>query len=697
MISLAARSKAHAREFRESIAVVTKAFAGKDDLHVSFDTGATATDGGKAVMIRDPEYLVEEHRFDEKIAEDISTCSSAHEAAHLKFKTDVPLFKKFILGKVKLGAHRESIFGCINLAEDQRIDALMGKERPGYLDMRNSTAPYLIKKLYRPDPSDNRRTLLTATVAKLYGVDFRWDLSNEAVEARDRAVAIFEKAATAVNQEEAYELGWQAYLTLFGEPDDMDAEVETEGPPERRRLRIPAPPKVRDLDDDDWGKDEDSGDWGETDDGEAEKEDEDDEDESFSGAGKGGSSPSGKGSCSKDSDDHHDPADADDDSDSSAGDPGGEDDPDRVAPEADAYDEELDDWIKAKSAELMKGDALAEGLSDGDAKGKLERDAKFSRGEEALVKRQEAEEQRKSETEHTSLSLEVERAYSKGVDAGVIIRYTKPRTIKMWAGRRIALKHTKEIRAMVADLTQAFKDNLRKARERDTYLHKSGSVRADRVWRGSILGDGRVFTRHEEKAAGGYAVKLLLDASGSMNWAEDKCAVVSYAVARALYDAGMAVSVEAFDAVSSSCAVIHHPLLLWGSPDLDNIFAYHAIEQNRDNYSIKAAGFDLLRRQETHKIMIVFSDGSPYHGGSSTAISMAGGVPGGGGRALVEDAAKAVRDLRQKGVKVLGIYFGSHADPVEAEIYGKDYIRVDDLSRFASAVRTYLTRIMVGA
>ena len=43
-----------------------------------------------------------------------------------------------------------------------------------------------------------------------------------------------------------------------------------------------------------------------------------------------------------------------------------------------------------------------------------------------------------------------------------------------------------------------------------------------------------------------------------------------------------------------------------------NIFEYITSSNNRDGLAVKAAGIDLLKRQEDRKLLILLSDGKPY-------------------------------------------------------------------------------------
>ena len=78
---------------------------------------------------------------------------------------------------------------------------------------------------------------------------------------------------------------------------------------------------------------------------------------------------------------------------------------------------------------------------------------------------------------------------------------------------------------------------------------------------------------------------------------------------------------------------------------------------NEDEYDIRIATKELLKRPEKNKILIVLSDGTPGD---------------------CEATKKAIADARQKGVKLAGIYFeegmiGSEASDFK-DMYQRDYI-----------------------
>ena len=112
---------------------------------------------------------------------------------------------------------------------------------------------------------------------------------------------------------------------------------------------------------------------------------------------------------------------------------------------------------------------------------------------------------------------------------------------------------------------------------------------------------------------------------------------------------------------------------------------------NRDGLAIKAAGFELLKREEEKKILIVLSDGRPYdvviNRPNAKNPKIYEGVY------AVSDTAEQVRRLRSEGVSVLGVFAGEEKDlAAEKKIFGKDFAYIRDISNFSRIVGRYLTK-----
>ena len=116
---------------------------------------------------------------------------------------------------------------------------------------------------------------------------------------------------------------------------------------------------------------------------------------------------------------------------------------------------------------------------------------------------------------------------------------------------------------------------------------------------------------------------------------------------------------------------------------------------NRDGLAIRAAGTDLMAREEARKLMIVLSDGKPYdvlmnRPGSRNPEPYRGEY-------AVKDTAREVLRLRQQGVSVLGVFAGEERElPAERKIFGKDFAYIRDIRNFAGTVGRYLLRQIDG-
>jgi len=122
-----------------------------------------------------------------------------------------------------------------------------------------------------------------------------------------------------------------------------------------------------------------------------------------------------------------------------------------------------------------------------------------------------------------------------------------------------------------------------------------------------------------------------------------------------------------------------------------NIFEYVASGNNRDGLAIQAASYDLCKRYETNKILIVLSDGQPADNsqGSNEEMNF-GSIMNYDSKLGVEDTAQQIRKIRGKEVIVLGVYTGPKAN-LEAEklMYGSDFAYINDINYFADIVGKY--------
>ena len=184
---------------------------------------------------------------------------------------------------------------------------------------------------------------------------------------------------------------------------------------------------------------------------------------------------------------------------------------------------------------------------------------------------------------------------------------------------------------------------------------------------------------------------VLIDASGSQRSRQGQVAIQAYILSEALSNVGIPHRVTSF-CTFWDYTVLHN----FRDYDADrtensNIFEYVTSSNNRDGLAVKAVEYDLLQREEEHKILIVLSDGKPYDV-ILNRPNARNPKPYHGDYAI-KDTGFAVRKLRNQGVCVLGVFAGEEKDlQAEKKIFGKDFAYIRDISGFSPVVGRYLIK-----
>jgi len=109
-------------------------------------------------------------------------------------------------------------------------------------------------------------------------------------------------------------------------------------------------------------------------------------------------------------------------------------------------------------------------------------------------------------------------------------------------------------------------------------------------------------------------------------------------------------------------------------------------EDNRDGFAVRMIMRELLARPEKHKILFVFSDGSP----SAESYDENG----------ILDTYEAVSEARKQGITVIGIYLsnGEISDPEKEtfqNIYGKHHIMVEQVQQLPEHLAPLLKKVIL--
>ncbi len=248
---------------------------------------------------------------------------------------------------------------------------------------------------------------------------------------------------------------------------------------------------------------------------------------------------------------------------------------------------------------------------------------------------------------------------------------------------------------MVKNNIRQLSDMLKKALvmrdEVQETISDRGRIVPSRLWRIGRSHDSRVFLRKLNHDNSDFVVDVLIDASGSQRKRQGQVAMQAYILSEALSIANVPHRVMSF------CTFWDYTILHRFREYEDdrsaneNIFEYNTSSNNRDGLAIKAAGYELLNREEEHKILIVLSDGRPY----DVILNRpnARNPQPYQGKYAISDTAFEVRKLRSKGVCVLGVFAGEEKDlPAEKKIFGKDFAYIRDVTGFSGIVGRYLLK-----
>lgn len=248
---------------------------------------------------------------------------------------------------------------------------------------------------------------------------------------------------------------------------------------------------------------------------------------------------------------------------------------------------------------------------------------------------------------------------------------------------------------MVKNNIRQLSDMLKKALvmrdEVQETISDRGRIVPSRLWRVGRSHDSRVFLRKLNHDNSDFVVDVLIDASGSQRKRQGQVAMQAYILSEALSIANVPHRVMSF------CTFWDYTILHRFREYEDdrsaneNIFEYNTSSNNRDGLAIKAAGYELLNREEEHKILIVLSDGRPY----DVILNRpnARNPQPYQEKYAISDTAFEVRKLRSKGVCVLGVFAGEEKDlPAEKKIFGKDFAYIRDVAGFSGIVGRYLLK-----
>ena len=275
---------------------------------------------------------------------------------------------------------------------------------------------------------------------------------------------------------------------------------------------------------------------------------------------------------------------------------------------------------------------------------------------------------------------------------------SEPRAQSLRASRDGNLKmlqeHEDAARQGIRSIEQAFRNALSLRSEPDVYRADHGVLQNDLLWKVSRCENPQLFEKIVRQEPSAVVVELLIDASGSQSVRQSMVALQSY-----LFSAALS-RIRIPHRVMSYCTYGNHTVLRRfrnydDHPEADQrILEYRATSNNRDGLALAAAGLDIKKRREEHKIIIVFSDGLPNDMVSGRKREGAPEVYV--GDAAIRDTCFQVRKLRREGAHVIGIFLGEDGElENERMIYGASFLRIRRAEDFAGSAGKRLSETLL--
>ena len=262
------------------------------------------------------------------------------------------------------------------------------------------------------------------------------------------------------------------------------------------------------------------------------------------------------------------------------------------------------------------------------------------------------------------------------------------------ANLRMLEEHQDAARQGIRSIEQAFRNALTLRSDPETYRADHGVLINSALWQVGRCRDPQLFRKIVRQDPSSVVVELLIDASGSQSVRQAMVALQSY-----LFSAALS-GIQIPHRVMSYCTYGDHTILRRfrdydDPPEADRkILEYRATSNNRDGLALAAAGADLLKRREDHKIVIVFSDGLPNDMVSGRARA---GVPEKYvGEAAIRDTCFQVRNLRRAGIYVIGVFLGDDSElENERMIYGSSFLRIRRAEDFGGSAGKRLSEALL--
>ena len=224
---------------------------------------------------------------------------------------------------------------------------------------------------------------------------------------------------------------------------------------------------------------------------------------------------------------------------------------------------------------------------------------------------------------------------------------------------------------------------------------RAGRLVARNAYRLRVLHDPYVFLRDGDETENNIRVTILLDASMSRLYSQEKIAAEAYVIAASLERLHIPLEILSYRTIRGFTVI--EKLKGAAEKNPESVLSYTAGGWNRDSLAYRTVGRMLCEedpnRAYSH-ILLILTDASP-----NDSMPIASGGRFGGreyeGELSVREARKAVVALRADEIRTSAIFLGAsaHLDNVH-QIFGKEYVRISSIAQLADGVSELIAMML---
>ena len=224
---------------------------------------------------------------------------------------------------------------------------------------------------------------------------------------------------------------------------------------------------------------------------------------------------------------------------------------------------------------------------------------------------------------------------------------------------------------------------------------RAGRLVVRNAYRLSVVRDPYVFLRDGDETENNIRVTLLLDASMSRLYSQEKIAAEAYVIASSLERIHIPLEILSYRTIRGFTVIEKLKESVEKNPE--SVLSYTAGGWNRDSLAFRTVG-RMIREEDPNRtqshILLILTDASPN---DSMPIA-SGGLRGGKeyeGELSVREARKAVSALREDGIRTSAIFLGAsaHLDNVH-QIFSKEYVRIQTIAQLADGVSELMAMML---